>query len=64
MDPKLRTPCNRICNCEWGSKVCMQKRGYIWNYVTRCWSRDENGNIHKTANRECDYVKPVQLTLF
>lgn len=61
-----RTPCNRVCDCEWGSKSCMQKRGYIWNYVLNRWSRDEHGKIHRTApeHRECDYVASEQLTLF
>ena len=63
MKPTKRTPCNRVCDCEWGSKRCMQKRGYIWNYPLRQWSRDEHGNVHKTANPECDYVRPKQLTL-
>ena len=65
MTERKRTPCNRVCDCEWGSKMCIQKRGYIWNYVLNRWSRDENGNIHRTApeHRECDYVACEQLTL-
>lgn len=56
MTERKRTPCNRVCDCEWGSKMCIQKRGYIWNYELNRWSRDENGNIHRTApeHRECD----------
>ena len=64
MKAELRKPCNRICDCEWGSKRCHEKRGYIWNYVLRGWSRDEHGVCHRTAERECDYVKPVQMRLF
>ena len=64
MNAQKRTPCNRICECEWGSKTCMQKRGYIWNYALHKWSRDEHGNIHRTANKECDYVMSEQLRLF
>lgn len=65
MTERKRTPCNRVCDCEWGSKMCIQKRGYIWNYELNRWSRDENGNIHRTApeHRECDYVACEQLTL-
>jgi len=63
MREAIRTPCNRTCNCEWGSKTCMQKRGYIWNYVLGKWSRDEYGNIHRSANRECDYTMSEQMTL-
>lgn len=62
MRPQKRTPCNRICEVEWGSKTCMQKRGYIWNYALNKWSRDENGNVHKVANPECDYVMQTQLS--
>jgi hypothetical protein len=42
----------------------MQKRGYIWNYALNRWSRDEQGNIHRTANKDCDYVIASQITLF
>ena len=64
MRPQKRTPCNRVCEVEWGSKTCMQKRGYIWNYVLNKWSRDENGNVNRIAHPECDYVTPTQLRLF
>lgn len=63
MKAQKRTPCNRICEVEWGSKSCMQRRGYIWNYVLGKWSRDERGNIHRASRRECDYQKPVQIRL-
>jgi hypothetical protein len=63
MRAEKRYPCNRICDCEWGSKTCMQKRGYIWNYVLNRWSRGKDGRIHRTANKECDYVMAEQLTL-
>lgn len=64
MKEQKRTPCNRMCDCEWGSKRCHEKRGYIWNYVTRSWCRDPNGGYSRTANRECDYVVPYQMRLF
>ena len=63
MKPAKRSPCNRICDCEWGSKMCFIKRGYIWNYPLGRWSRDEKGNCHRTANRDCDYIMPEQITL-
>lgn len=64
MRPQKRTPCNRVCDCAWGSKTCIQRRGYIWNYVLNQWSRDENGNVHRTApsHRECNYERPIQMT--
>ena len=64
MNAQKRTPCNRICDCEFGSKVCMQKRGYIWNYVLNRWSRDEHGNIHRCNRKDCDYEMSVQMRLF
>ena len=63
MKAKKRTPCNRICDCEWGSKRCHEKRGYIWNYATHSWLRDDNGFRMRTRNRECDYEMPVQMRL-
>jgi len=64
MKEQKRYPCNRICDCEWGSKTCMQKRGYIWNYVLNKWSRDKEGKIHRSRQRDCDYVAVEQITLF
>lgn len=42
----------------------MQKRGYIWNYVLNKWSRDKDGKIHRSRQRDCDYVAVEQITLF
>lgn len=64
MEPQKRTPCDKVCDCEWGSKRCMQKRGYIWNYALHEWCRDEHGMILRSANRECSHARPEQLTLF
>lgn len=55
MEVKKRQPCNRLCDCVWGSKVCFIKRGYIWNYALHQWSRDENGKCHRTLNKDCNY---------
>lgn len=66
MEVARRQPCNRLCDCEWGSKVCFIKRGYIWIYPLHKWSRDENGVCHRTPNRECNYEpqeQPEQLRL-
>lgn len=63
MEKQMRSPCGRVCGCEYGSKVCMFKRGYIWDNANHKWSRDENGNVHRTSNRQCDYEIASQMRL-
>lgn len=63
MRAQKRYPCGLVCGCEWGSKTCMQKRGYIWNYALNKWSRDSRGRIHRSAQRACDYAMAEQMTL-
>lgn len=50
----IREPCNRICECEWGSLVCIEKNGFMRDYRSRKWLRDENGKI-LMGRGECDY---------
>lgn len=55
MEVARRQPCNRLCDCEWGSKVCFLKRGYIWNYPLHKWCRDENGVALRTLDKDCEW---------
>ena len=51
----LRSPCDRRCDCEWGSMICFKKRGYIWDKSQHGWVRDINGIAMRTKNRQCDW---------
>lgn len=52
---ELRTPCNKICDVEYGSLTCFERRGQMFDRVRREWCRDSSGEIMKRDNRECDY---------
>lgn len=51
----VRTPCNRHCDVEWCSRICFERRGYMWNYNGHGWLRDDNGN-KMIGKAECDWV--------
>lgn len=58
---EFRTPCNRMCDVEWCSKICFERRGYIWDKCKREWVKDIHGKCLISSTVECDY-KPKQTT--
>lgn len=58
---ELRSPCDRMCDCEWGSKRCFEKRGYMWNWHDRKWIRDDDGQCKIKEARECDWQPKALL---
>lgn len=51
----IRTPCNRPCKHEWGSRNCFEARGQMFNWHERKWVRDENGKI-LIGKKTCDWM--------
>jgi len=51
----VRTPCNRICEVEWGSLRCMEKNGMMYDHARREFLRNDNGQVLISNNRECDW---------
>lgn len=52
---ELRTPCNRMCEVEWCSKVCYEKRGYMWDKYSRGWIRDKQDKCLIRDKKDCDW---------
>lgn len=52
----VREPCNRMCECEWGSLRCLEKNGRMYDRRTRKFIRDEEGDL-LIGHRECDAEK-------
>ena len=61
-ETELRTPCNRMCDVEWCSKVCFERRGYIWDKFKREWAKDNAGNCLISNHCECDYKIKTETT--
>lgn len=51
----VRTPCDRHCDVEWCSRICFERRGYMWNYNGHGWLKDDNGN-KMIGKAECDWM--------
>ena len=56
---ELRSCCSRVCEYEFGSLRCFEKRGYMYDYQKRRWLRNIKGEIIKMNNPECDW-KPKE----
>lgn len=53
-----QTPCRRYCDVAIWSLQCFLRNGYIRDPSTKKWARDENGEILKTACKECNGLDP------
>jgi len=55
---KYQEPCCQFCDVSVWSLECFIRNGYIRNPATQKWARDDNGEILKTRNRECNGLDP------
>lgn len=55
-DKKLpyRYHCNRFCDVEYCSRICLERRGQIWDASKHKWLRNEDGSIMFSGHRGCD----------
>ena len=57
----IRTPCNRPCKHEWGSRNCFEARGQMFNWHERKWVRDADGKI-LIGKKTCDWTPKERKT--
>ena len=55
---KYQEPCCQFCDVSVWSLECFIRNGYIRNPATQKWARDDNGEILKTRDRECNGLDP------
>ena len=52
-----RIPCNRVCDVEWCSIACFERRGLLYDRVKREWIKGKDGKpLRKSKDKvECDW---------
>lgn len=55
---RWQEPCRSYCDVAIWSLQCFLRNGYIRDPSTQKWARDDNGEILKTACKECNGLDP------
>ena len=59
-----RQPCGRLCDIEWCSIICFERRGQIYDRVHKEWLKDENGKpLIRKVQKICDWTpKDIEIS--
>lgn len=61
---EVQMPCNRKCSCAFGSILCFEKRGQMYDRIHREWCKDDSGKPLVRDTKECDWKPKSAYDIF